>query len=178
MLNTACLLATLVGVIQADNPVPAEVISQLEFMAGQWKPEGTFGGVTWQGTSRRRFSKSKTALMMTSETNIMEAVRVTGWAPDKNELVETGYNFSGTRVVIPRRGVPVLVAPCRVRLPHRVPPLQPPLVYQIVSGRLGQDKVDRLDDSAFRLCQARAAARRVCLIAPARLNRSCTPPIG
>jgi hypothetical protein len=100
MLSTAFLLATSLAVVQADSPLPADVTSQLKFMAGQWKAEGTFAGETWQGTSRRKLSKSKTALMMTSETNIMDAAGVTGWDPEKNELVETWYNSFGAQVVI------------------------------------------------------------------------------
>ena len=103
MLSITLLLTASIVVGQADTadtPLPADAIAQLQFMAGQWKTEGTFRGDRWEGTGRRRLSVSKSCLIMTGKSNIMDSAGITGWDPATNEIVETWYNSMGTQVII------------------------------------------------------------------------------
>jgi hypothetical protein len=89
-----------VVVARADNPLPAEVVSRLEFMAGEWKTQGTFHGETFTETCRRRLAPSKTALFATSESTVGKWAGVTGWDPGANEFVETCYDSTGAQFVV------------------------------------------------------------------------------
>ena len=76
MLSTAFLLAASMVVGQAEEAatpaMPKDVRSAIEFMAGEWESETSFGDEQLKGSSYRAWSPNRTCLIMHAESDDRE----------------------------------------------------------------------------------------------------------
>ena len=83
---------------KADQPaaqVPKKALQEMAFLIGQWESEGTMGDKKIKGTYEAQWAPGRHCLVLKASWDLgdseLEASGVSGWDPEKKQLVETWF---------------------------------------------------------------------------------------